>query len=321
MLQVDRLRRSYGDVRALDGMSFTVEPGVVTGFLGPNGAGKTTTMRAIFGLTELDDGEVRWNDVPVDRPTRRRFGYLPEERGLYPGMRVGDQLRYLGQLRGIAADEAARRTESWLERLGLAERIDSNLEDLSLGNQQRVQLIGALVHEPDLLVLDEPFSGLDPVAVAMLSDVLRSEAQRGTTVLFSSHQLDLVEDICEAAVIVDHGRAVATGSLDSLTAGAEPALVVAVPSDPTGAWTATLDGEQFSVLGIDQGVARLGLATAADDARSVAERATPALDAARAAGAVERFGVERKTLAEVFLSIVGRPVDDPNDLPVSEPRS
>ena len=226
--------RTYGPVRALDGMTFGVQPGSVTGFLGPNGAGKTTTMRAIFGLTALDAGEVRWNGRPIDHVDRRRFGYLPEERGLYPSMKVLEQLRYLGQLRGLTRDDADAEATRWLAELGLADRAGDELEDLSLGNQQRVQLIGALIHQPDVLVLDEPFSGLDPVAVDALSKVLIGEARRGATVLFSSHQLDLVEDLCERAVVVDRGRVVIEGTIDDLTAGSDPVLEIDVPSDPDG---------------------------------------------------------------------------------------
>ena len=207
----------------------------MTGFLGPNGAGKTTTMRAIFGLTALDAGEVRWDGRPIDHDARRRFGYLPEERGLYPTMKVLEQLRYLGQLRGLSRDVADDRGRpAGSAELGLADRADDELEDLSLGNQQRVQLIGALLHQPDVLVLDEPFSGLDPVAVDALSKVLVGEARRGATVLFSSHQLDLVEDLCERAVVVDRGRVVAEGTIDDLTAGADPVLEIDVPADPDG---------------------------------------------------------------------------------------
>jgi ABC-2 type transport system ATP-binding protein len=313
VLEIDRLVRTYGPVRALDGLSFTVRPGVVTGFLGPNGAGKTTAMRAIFGLTALDSGTVRWNGSPIEPETRRRFGYLPEERGLYPTMRVIDQLRYLGRLRGLERDEAQRRATAWLERLDLADRARSNLEELSLGNQQRIQLIGALVHEPDVLILDEPFSGLDPIAVDALSRILVSEARRGAIVLFSSHQLDLVEDLCEDAVIIDRGRAVAQGPLDELTAGHEPVLSIDVPSAPGAEWTAQLDPARFTVLGSANGAVRLGLVSADADGDGdgrVVERAQPALDAARAAGAVNRFGFERRTLAELFLALVGHPVDD-----------
>ena len=304
---MDELVRTYGSVRALDGMSFTVRPGAVTGFLGPNGAGKTTAMRAIFGLTALDAGAVRWEGRPIDANVRRRFGYLPEERGLYPTMRVGDQLRYLGQLRGLDKAEATRRAEAWLERLDLADRVRSNLEDLSLGNQQRIQLISALLHEPDALILDEPFSGLDPIAVDALSKVLVSEARRGATVLFSSHQLDLVEHLCEDAVIVDHGRAVAQGPLDELAAGHDPVLEIDVPDDPDASWTAELDSARYTVLGNANGAVRLSLITGDG---GIVEGAQPALDAARRAGAVNRFGFERRSLAEVFLGLVGRPADE-----------
>jgi ABC-2 type transport system ATP-binding protein len=311
MLEMDALVRAYGPVRALDGMSFTVRPGTVTGFLGPNGAGKTTTMRAVFGLTALDAGVVRWDGAPVDATARRRFGYLPEERGLYPNMRIGDQLVYLGQLRGLSKSDATTRSLDWLERLGLADRVASNLEDLSLGNQQRVQLISSLIHEPTVLVLDEPFSGLDPVAVDALSKVLVSEARRGATVLFSSHQLDLVEHLCEDAVIVDHGRAVAQGPLDDLTAGHDPVLVIDVPDDREASWTTRLETNRYRVLSSANGLVRLQVA---DGDEPALDRAQPVLDAARAAGSVNRFGFERRTLAEVFLELVGRPPDQTDEL-------
>jgi ABC-2 type transport system ATP-binding protein len=310
VLEVDGLVRTYGPVRALDGMSFTVAPGSVTGFLGPNGAGKTTTMRAIFGLTALDAGEVRWNGRPIDHAARRGFGYLPEERGLYPTMKVGDHLRFLGRLRGLSRPEADREVGRWLEALGLTDRASASVEDLSQGNQQRVQLIGALVHRPDVLVLDEPFSGLDPVAVDALSKVLVAEAQRGATVLFSSHQLDLVEDLCERAVVVDSGRVVAAGTMDELTAGAEPVLEVAVPADPDGTWAAAVDGAA-RVVGLARGRVRIALGAGPG---SFAERAGPILDLARAGGAISHFAFARRSLAEVFLDTVGRPVGDADDL-------
>jgi len=308
VLQVDHLVRTYGTVRALDGMTFDVQPGAVTGFLGPNGAGKTTTMRAIFGLTALDAGEVRWEGRPIDFAARRRFGYLPEERGLYETMKVLDQLVWLGELRGMSKEAATDAASGWLAELTLTDRAQDPLEELSLGNQQRVQLIGALIHEPDVLVLDEPFSGLDPVAVDALSKVLGAEARRGATVVFSSHQLDLVEDLCERAVVVDRGRVVAEGTIDELTAGADPVLEIEVPTDPDGTWTAALDG--IDVLSINAGRVRLQLPTGAG---SPAERAQTALDAARRAGPINRFGFERRSLAEVFLATVGRPVEASGD--------
>ena len=305
MLEVNGLVRTYGPVRALDGMSFSVEPGMVTGYLGPNGSGKTTTMRAIFGLVALDAGEVRFDGRPIDHAARQRFGYLPEERGLYPTMHVLEQLRYLGQLRGLPAAEAQSEAERWLAELTLSERANDELEKLSLGNQQRVQLIGALIHKPDVLVLDEPFSGLDPVAVDALSEVLVAEARRGATVLFSSHQLDLVEDLCERAVVVDRGRVVAEGTIDDLTAGADPVLEIDVPSDLDGSWARRLDS--VDIISVRNGRVRLML-DGADG--SASERAQAALDAARGAGPVNHFAFDRRSLSEVFLTTVGRSPDE-----------
>lgn len=221
--EVDVLRftaatKRFGTAPALDGCSFDARPGRLTGFLGPNGAGKTTAMRAVFGLVQLDSGEVIWRGAPITTADREHFGYMPEERGLYPRMRVRDQLTYLGRLCGSSAKEARATTDSWLERLGLDSRAQDQLDALSHGNQQRVQLIAALINEPELLVLDEPFSGLDPLAMQTMAELLREIAADGAAVLFSSHQLDLVEHLCEDVVIIDHGRVVLSGGLDDLRA-------------------------------------------------------------------------------------------------------
>jgi ABC-2 type transport system ATP-binding protein len=216
MLEIADIRKRFGAVRALDGCSLSVERGRMLGFLGPNGAGKTSTMRAIFGLVEPDSGEVRWDGRPVGLPDRLRFGYMPEERGLYPRMPVGEQIAYFGRLHGMRASAARAAAAAWLDRLGLADRAGASVEELSHGNQQRAQLAAALVQAPELLVLDEPFAGLDPVAVQTLAEVLRGEAARGAAVLFSSHQLELVEDICEEVAVIDRGRVVATGDLAAL---------------------------------------------------------------------------------------------------------
>jgi ABC-2 type transport system ATP-binding protein len=184
-------------------------------------------MRSVFGLVELDDGAVRWRGAPIDQRERQRFGYMPEERGLYPRMRVRDQLVYLGALCGHDRGQVASTVDLWLERLGLADRATDRVDALSHGNQQRVQLIAALVNEPDLLVLDEPFAGLDPIALGSMSDLLREVAADGATVLFSSHQLDLVEDICEDVVIIDHGRIVRSGDLVELRAATTQRFVEA----------------------------------------------------------------------------------------------
>jgi len=218
MLGFNGATKRFGSVTALDRCTFAARPGRLTGFLGPNGAGKTTAMRAVFGLVELDAGTVRWHGVPVSAKERAQFGYMPEERGLYPRMRVRDQLVYLGQLCGRGAQDVGRSVDRWLERLGLAGRAADRLDALSHGNQQRVQLIAALVNDPGLLVLDEPFSGLDPIAMDAMGGLLAELAAGGATVLFSSHQLDLVEDLCQDVVIIEHGRVVLAGELAELRA-------------------------------------------------------------------------------------------------------
>ena len=216
MLEFRGLEKTFGSVRALAGVSFAVAPGQMYGFVGANGAGKTTAMRIALGVLLADAGEVRWDGRAVDHDVRRRFGYMPEERGLYPKMKVGSQLVYLARLHGIPRAAAETRTAELLARMGLTDRSDDTLEKLSLGNQQRVQLAAALVHEPDVLVLDEPFSGLDPVAVDALSQTLRDQCARGVPVLFSSHQLELVERLCDAVAIINRGRVVADGSVSAL---------------------------------------------------------------------------------------------------------
>lgn len=216
MLELHGLHKRYGAIAALDGVGFSVRPGRMLGFLGPNGAGKTTSMRAVFGLVRLDSGSVHWNGRPVGEDTRRSFGYLPEQRGLYPRMRVRDQLVYLARLHGMRSVEATEASDRWLERFGLAGRARDRLEELSHGNQQRVQLAAALVHRPTLLVLDEPFSGLDPIGVDDMAAILREEAAGGTAVVFSSHQLDLVEDLCQDVAIIAAGRLVLEGDVDQL---------------------------------------------------------------------------------------------------------
>jgi ABC-2 type transport system ATP-binding protein len=293
-LELDGLTRRYGPVTALDQLSLTVDSGQVTGFLGPNGAGKTTTMRAVFGLTGLDAGTVRWNGVPVTLAARRRFGYLPEERGLYPGMRAGEQLAYLGRLHGLSPASAAAAAIGWLERLGIGDRAGSKVESLSLGNQQRVQLASALVHNPDLLVLDEPLSGLDPAGIDAVGEILASEARSGKCVLFSSHQLDLVEDLCESVVIIDRGRVVSAGTVDALTTSGRQRLVVRVAGDRSGGWASGLAG--VTVSENDGGALRLVLAPLADP--------QAVLRAAMNAGPVAEFAVTRRRLSEVFREAV-----------------
>ncbi len=296
LLELEGLARRFGTVAALDDLSFSVPSGEVVGFLGPNGAGKTTTMRAIFGLLELDAGSVRWNGSPIGSTERRRFGYMPEERGLYPSMLVGEQLEYLGRLHGMSAKAASIAALGWLERLEVADRATSKVETLSHGNQQRVQLAAALVHDPELLVLDEPLAGLDPTGIDVIGQVLVEEAHAGRCVLFSSHQLDLVEDLCESVAIIDHGRLVATGGVDELASRGARRVAVRVEGDHEANWARRLSGVSLSEV-------------AGGEARLVLEDATPSdyvLDSARAAGRVTKFAFERRRLSEVFREAVSR---------------
>ena len=290
VLELDGLTCRFGSVLALDDLSFAVPPGQVVGFLGPNGAGKTTAMRAVFGLTPLAAGTVRWNGAEVDFAQRRRFGYMPEERGLYPGMLVAEQVEYFGRLHGLSARVAAAATAEWLARLELTSRADSKVEALSHGNQQRVQLAAALVHGPELLILDEPLAGLDPTGIDAVGEVLTSQARAGCSVLLSSHQLDLVEDLCDAVTIIDHGRVVVSGRVDELAASGPRRLVVRVEGDRDAGWARGLPG--VSVSELDRGAARLLLDESVDG--------QDVLAAAMAAGPVTEFSFARRRLSEVF---------------------
>jgi len=292
VLSIEGLTKTYGDVVALDGASFTVAPARIVGFLGPNGAGKTTTMRCIFGLANPDAGSITWNGNPIDDILRLSFGYMPEERGLYPRMRIGDQLAYLGRLSGMAATDARQATATWLERLGLSDRMDSRLEQLSHGNQQRVQLAAALIHRPVLAVLDEPFAGLDPIGVETMSEILRSLAAGGTSVLFSSHQLDLVEDVCQDVVIIEAGRVVMAGNVEELRRSS-PIRIVEVMVDERP-WTSPM----FEVEDDTNGRIRHRVKTGVD-LREVVE-------AAGADGTITRLVFEPPSLSDLFRQAVGR---------------
>jgi ABC-2 type transport system ATP-binding protein len=293
MLELDGLRKRYGDLVALDGVSFSVRPGELYGFVGTNGAGKTTTMRITLGVLEPDAGSVRWQGRPVDAEMRRTFGYMPEERGLYPKMRVRGQLEYLAQLHGLTRSDAGQAATYWMDRLGVASRSSDRVEALSLGNQQRVQLAAALVHHPSVLVLDEPFSGLDPVGVDALAEVLRERADEGVPVVFSSHQLDLVERLCDAVGIIKRGRMEVSGTVDELRASRPERQLRVGTSAPSG-WADNVPG----LLAADyrQDTTILRLHRDADDQK--------VLDLARTLGPVREFTPLEPTLAELFREAV-----------------
>jgi ABC-2 type transport system ATP-binding protein len=301
MLEFDGLTKRYGDKVALQDLTFTVRPGEVYGFVGANGAGKTTAMRIALGVLAADAGEVRWQGRPVTFDTRRRFGYMPEERGLYPKMRVTEQLVYFARLHGLDAAAAAAAAARLTERLGVAERRNDAVEKLSLGNQQRVQLAAALVHDPEVLVLDEPFSGLDPVGVDALAGVLLDKARDGVPVVFSSHQLELVERLCDSVGIINAGRMVAAGTVRELRAqGDRRQLLVVVPDAPAS-WASGLPGVR--VVSERRGELVLELAPDTDDQQVLA--------AAARAGRVEHFSWRQPTLTELFREAVSEPDGEP----------
>src|SRR5690625_2600828 len=295
-LEFDRLNKSYGSLRALTDLSFTVDAGEIFGFVGSNGAGKTTAMRIALGVLAADSGQVRWQGRPLDLEMRRRVGYMPEERGLYPKMKVAEQLVYLARLHGMDAEAATESMERWTERLGVAARRGDDVEKLSLGNQQRVQLAAALVHEAEILILDEPFSGLDPVAVDVMSAVLREQAEAGVPVIFSSHQLDLVERLCDRVGIISSGRMVALGTIEELRRTETTQWRVLAPAaPPTWATAAAIPG---AVVDQDGPSALVTLPTGAE------AQAQQLLAAAQAHSPVHELRAVNPPLSELFRHVV-----------------
>jgi ABC-2 type transport system ATP-binding protein len=294
MLRVGAITKNYASVRALDAVSFTVDRGEIVGFLGPNGAGKTTAMRAVMGLITTDEGRITWEGEPIGPAVRHRVGYLPAERGMYPRMKVRDQLRYYTRLSGLTGTAATEATEGWIERLELTEYASEEVQALSSGNQQRVQLAMALAATPDLLLLDEPFSGLDPVAVAALSDTLRGEAERGAAVLLSSHQLDLVASLCSSVVVVNHGRVVLTGGVTALRAASRTRILQVTFADDTEWRPDAVEVRRDGTTGYEVRLDEEG------DVRGL-------LDQAMDAGPVAAYSFRPPDLSEIFLSAIAAP--------------
>ncbi len=294
-LRVRGLVKHYGDITALDGVELSVEPGRLVGFLGPNGAGKTTTMRAIMGLIAVDAGTTSWNGVPLSRDDRPRIGYMPQERGLYQRMRVCEHIEYIGVLGGLDRIDAKTRSHEWAERVGLGDRRDALLQELSTGNQQRVQLAVALIHDPMLLVLDEPFAGLDPVATATLRHLLEEQVAKGAAVVFSSHQLDVVQDLAEHACIVANGRTVAAGAVDELRRRSPHRRLEIRWTDTTPQWIPT-GGTVIGRRG--HRVSRFSVPATTDPASAIAEAA--------AVASIESVAFEPPDLDEVFIELVER---------------
>ncbi|AYF74767.1 ATP-binding cassette domain-containing protein [Nocardia yunnanensis] len=291
MLEVVRLLRRFGEKTAVNEVSFTVPDGTLTGFVGGNGAGKTTTMRMIMGVLGIHGGEVRWGDHAVTAADRRRFGYMPEERGLYPKQPIVDQLVYLARLRGMSAAAATSRADALLERFELSGRRKDKLESLSLGNQQRVQIAAAVIAEPVALVLDEPFSGLDPVAVDSMAALLKEYAAQGVPILFSSHQLDLVERLCDRLIILADGRVVAQGSAAELTETGAHRHRLVLGGDAQ--WLREFPG--VTVLEIDGGTAIVELIATTTDAL---------LAEALSRGSVRELAEVRSSVSDIYREAV-----------------
>ena len=297
MLVLSGLSKRFGSLQALDDLSLSLDLGEIVGFVGANGAGKSTTMRIVMGALGADAGTVTWKGTPVDAAIRRGIGYMPEERGLYPRMKVAEQLVYLARLHGLSASAAKAAANQWTERLGLEERRGDEVQSLSLGNQQRVQLAAALVSDPELLILDEPFSGLDPVAVDVMSQVILERADAGVPTLFSSHQLDVVERLCDRVVIIRSGRLVAGGTIPELQATEAPRwrVVVEQAAGSAPVEVASLNLPAPAVELDDAG--RLVITAAGADEQEL-------LSTAQRLGTVRELGPVRHRLTEIFRDVL-----------------
>jgi ABC-2 type transport system ATP-binding protein len=304
-LEIDGVTKRFGATLALDELSFSVPRGRIFGFLGANGAGKTTTMRICLGILRADAGQARWNGAATTDLPRRTFGYLPEERGLYPRMTVIDQLVYFARLYGEPADGARRNARHWLERFRIPDYADRRAEELSKGNQQKVQFIAAILHGPDVLLMDEPFTGLDPVNLSLLRDAFVELRDAGRTIVFSTHQMEAAEALCESLAIVDHGRLVAGGTLGELKRTSRARTVrLGVDGEILPTWLASIDG--VAAVRPAAGFTELELRPGTEP-RDV-------LAAALARGAlVNHFEVAEPSLEAIFIEHVGRPsdVEDP----------
>ncbi len=301
-LVVDRVVKRFGRVVALDGLSFSVSDGQVFGFLGANGAGKTTTMRIALGVVRADSGTISWRGRPSEELPRRTWGYLPEERGLYHRMVVIDQLVYFGQLYGLSGEQARREARSWLTRFRILDLAERRAEELSKGNQQKVQLIAAVLHDPEVLLMDEPFTGLDPVNVTLLREAFLDLRRDGKTLVFSTHQMEAVETLCEAVAIIDRGRLVVGGPLrDVKRSTGRAAVRIGFDAATETRWLGELPGVRLVRRGADE--AELGLEPATEP--------DSILTAALGRGLrIRRFEVLEPSLEQVFLERVGRRPDE-----------
>jgi ABC-2 type transport system ATP-binding protein len=297
IVELQQVRKAYDTKVAVDDLSFRIESGSMFGLLGPNGSGKTSSIRMMIGITVPDSGQVELFDRPFDRKNLHRVGYLPEERGLYKKMKVIDQLTFLGQLHGLDATTATKRAHAWCERLEITEAIPKKTEELSKGMQQKIQFIAALLHEPDLIIMDEPFSGLDPVNATLLQDTLVDLRNNGRTVLFSTHRMDQVEKLCDAICLIDRGRLVLSGGMQEIKSRYPKNRVQMVFEGDTS----FLNNRSVDSYKNYNGMAEIKLRDGADAQNLLAE----AVSKAR----ITRFEVMEPTLEEIFIETVGDRVD------------
>ncbi len=296
-LVVETLRKRFGPVQALDGIDFAARPGQVFGFLGANGAGKTTTMRIVLDIIHADGGSVTWCGRPTGRVPRSTWGYLPEERGLYPRMKVLDQLVFIGSLHGVPRAEAARRARRWLARFRIPDYAGRRAEELSKGNEQKIQFIAAILHDPDVLLLDEPFTGLDPINVALLKEAFLEFRNRGKAIVFSTHQMEMVEELCDSIAIIDRGRLVVSGTLHEVKSSTGRLVVrLGVSGDPDLAWldarsdvTVTRSGPEYHEVQVAAGMDPEWIL------REALERDEH----------VNRFEIAQPSIEEIFIERVG----------------
>ena len=297
-LIIDSVSKRFGEVQALEGISLEIKPGEVFGFLGANGAGKTTAMRLVLDILRPDSGTITWNGTLNSEVPRDTWGYLPEERGLYAKMNVFDQLVFFAKLHGVRGKAAQREVRDWLERFRIPEYADRRAEQLSKGNQQKIQFIAAILHDPQVLLMDEPFTGLDPVNAALLKEAFLEMKDRGKTLVFSTHQMETVEELCQAIAILDRGRVVVGGAVRDVRRSTGRQVVrLAVDGDPEVTWLDTLDGVRVSRRGQDYTEA--GVAPGHDPELVLQE-------ALRRGCRVLHFEIADPSLEEIFIEHVGQ---------------
>ncbi|MDW3789445.1 ABC transporter ATP-binding protein [Staphylococcus saprophyticus] len=293
-LIIDHVTKKYKNFTAVNDMSLSLEKGKMLGFLGRNGAGKTTTFRMILGLTPITKGSITYNDKVIDRSLYNRIGYLPEERGLHPKMKVEDELRYLATLKGMASKDITKAIDYWLKRFDITENREKKIESLSKGNQQKIQLLASMLHDPELLILDEPFSGLDPVNVELLKSAVQDLNNAGTTIIYSSHRMEHVEELCDNVCILNKGEVVVSGPIDEVKTNHGNKRVV-IETDHEMPEIDKVDG----VLEVDRNKREI---KAMIETESVAEQI---YDIVKQYGFVKRFQVVEPSLNEIFIDKVG----------------